>query len=124
MMPWPIALLTLFYGVIAAASAAAVWKIVIGVSQQSALWPIAWLAVSAALMCGLPMLKSWARRLAVFASLAMMLMTLALAALLVMKAQPLFGLSATLGAAVHILVIRYLQRPMVKAYFAGTANQS
>jgi hypothetical protein len=122
MVPWPIALLTLFYGVIATISAATVWKIVTGVSGQSLIWPVAWLALSGSAMCGLPLLKPWARGLAVFGSALLALVSLAFAGLLVMAGQPLGGLLATLGAAIHVLVIRYLQRPVVKAYFRqGTA---
>lgn len=117
MIPVPIALLTLFYGAMAALSAATVWKMFFDVTDRSMLLPLGWLALSASLMCGLPLLKPWARKLAVAASLLMMVFTLSLATLLVMRGQPSVAIIATCGAGVHGVVIRYLQRPMVKAYF-------
>ena len=117
MIPWPIGLLTLFYGAMAALSAATVWKMLFDVTDRSIVLPLAWLTLSATLMCGLPLLKSWARTLAVGASLLMMLFTLSLAALLVMRGQPGVAVLATCGAGVHGVIIRYLQRPVVKTYF-------
>ena len=117
-VPWPIALLTLFYGVIATASAATVWKIVAGVSYQSLLWPLTWLALSAGAMCGLPLLKSWGRRLAIGTSAWLLLVTLAIAGLLVRAGHPLGGLLVAFIAGTHALAIRYLQRPAVKTLFA------
>lgn len=117
MVPWPIALLALFYGVIASASAATTWKAISGVADRSPVWPLAWLALSASLMCGLPLLKPWARTLAMAASTLLVLVTLSMAGLFVMGGQPLIGLLATMGTAVHVIAIRYLQRPTVKAYF-------
>ena len=117
MVPWPIALLTLFYGVVATTSAATVWRVSAGAADRSLVWPLAWLALSGSLMCGLPLLRSWARRLAMAGSTLLVLVTLSMAGLFVMGARPLLGLLATVGTAVHVIVIRYLQRPTVKAYF-------
>ena len=117
MVPWPIALLALFYGVIAATSASTVWKVGSGVADHPLGWPLAWLALSSSLMCGLPLLRSWARMLAMAGSTLLVLVTLSMAGLLVMGGRPLFGLLATVGTAVHVIMIRYLQRPTVKAYF-------
>jgi len=44
--------------------------------------------------------------------------TLAASALLVASGRPGAGLAVTFSTAFHILVIRYLQRPSVKALFA------
>ena len=118
MVPWPIALLTLLYGVIATASATTVWKVVNGMSQQSLMWPIAWLASSAGAMCGLPLLKVWGRRLAICTSALLLLVTLAIVGLFVRSGHPLGGLLVGFMAGTHALVIRYLQRPTVKALFA------
>lgn len=123
MVPWPIALLTLFYGVLATVSAATVWKIAMGASDRPLLWPAMWLVVSAGIMCGLPLLKSWGRRCAIGASGLLMLSTLAVAGRIIMGGHPLAGLLATMGAAIHVIVIRYLQRPAIKAYF-GCAHPS
>ncbi len=117
MVPWPIALLTLLYGVIAAVSAATVWQVVGGFTSRPLTWPLLWLAASGSAMCGLPLLKPWARVIAIWASVGLMLATLSVAALLVASGRPLGALVATCGAGVHILVIRYLRRPVVRAYF-------
>ena len=125
MVPWPIALLTLLYGVIATASAATVWRVVIGISEQSLLWPLTWLTLSVGAMCGLPLLKPWGRVLAIWTSVLLLLVTLAIAGLSVRSGHPLGGLLAAFIAGTHALVIRYLQRPAVKVLFAqGTTIQT
>ena len=128
MVPWPIAILTLCYGAMAAASAATAWKITTGMSPQPIVWPLVWLAWSSATMCGLPLLKPWARWAAILGSLVLMLSTLGMAGMLVLSHRPLAALLATFGSAIHVLVIRYLQRPVVRAFFetessSVTSNQ-
>ena len=129
MVPWPIALLSLFYGVIAAVSAAIVWKILAGVHHpgpvgagQSIMWALCWLVLAIGVTCGLPLLKAWARGWAVFGSVVMMITTLAVAGLLAASGHPLGALIATVSAATHVVIIRYLQRPAVKAYFLGDVS--
>ena len=122
MVPWPIALLTLFYGAVAAASAATVWGICCGRSHQPLPWALAWLGFSASTMCGLPLFKSWARRLAVFGSILMVALILAIAALLAMHGHPIGALAATLASAIHVLIIRYLRRPVVRACFEAAES--
>ena len=117
MIPWPIALLSLFYGAIATCSVVAAWNILTGRSHQLLIWALVWLGVSGGAMCGLPLLKSWARHLAIFGSTVMAVLVLAVAGLLVMSGRPLGGLVATLAAGIHVLIIRYLRRPAVKAWF-------
>ena len=117
MIPWPIALLTLFYGALAAASAATVWKIAIGLTDRPISWPLAWLAASVGLMCGLPLLKPWARQLAIAGSWMLVATTLAIAGLLARADRPIAALGATLGCTIHLIVIRYLGRPSVKVHF-------
>ena len=117
MVPWPIALLALFYAAIATISASTVWKIATGQAHQSLVWPVGWLALSAGAMCGLPLLRPWARHVAIAGSALTALITLAVAGLLVMGGRPLGALAATLGAGVHVLIIRYLQRQATKSYF-------
>ena len=125
MVPWPIALLTLLYGVIATASASTVWRVMTGDSQQSLIWPLMWLALSAGAMCGLPLLKPWGRVLAIWTSVLLLLVTLAIAGLWVRGGHPLGGLLAAFMAGTHALAIRYLQRPAVKSLFAqGTPIQT
>jgi len=119
MIPWPIALLSLCYGLIAAASSVMVWKITAGSSQQPLLWALAWLAVSSGVMCGLPLLKPWARRLAIFGSVVLTALTLSVAAVFLIASRPVAALVITLGAGLHVVTIRYLQRPAVRAWFEG-----
>ena len=117
MVPWPIALLTLFYGLLAAVTGTTVWKIVTGTLERPIVWPAAWLALSVAVMCGLPLFKPWARRLAVVGSAGLGLVTLGVALLIAGAGRPGFGLLGALLAGTHLIVIRYLRRPSVKAYF-------
>ncbi len=118
MLPWPIALLALFYGAIAAVSGVALYKSLNGLSQQAAVWPGIWLGASAGATYGLILLRPWARPLTIAASMALSLVTLGIAAALVATSHPLGGLAATLGAGVHVLIIRYLRRPMVRTFFS------
>ena len=119
MVPWPIALLTLLYGALAALELATVWKSVSGAGTKPVIVPLCWLALSAAIMFGLPLRKPWARRLAVWGAVLMLVSTLGLAAAIVASGRPGLGLAAAAGAGVHVLVIRYLGRPAVRAYFTG-----
>ena len=117
MVPLPIALLSLFYGFLAAISASAVWKIAHGTLSRPVIWPALWLGLSAALVCGLPLLKPWARSLAIIGSWALALMTLAYAGLLARAGRPGLALAGGFLAGSHFIIIRYLKRPTVKAYF-------
>jgi hypothetical protein len=119
MVPWPIALLSLFYGVIAAASAATAWKAVQGLSRQPVIWPLLWCAVAAGAMCGLALLRPWGRTLAVVGFTALCVVTLAVAGVLVTSAHPLAAIAAAVVAGLHIMAIRYLQRAKVKALFTS-----
>ena len=115
----PIALLTLFYGCLAAMSAATVWRVMGGASHQSLLWAAGWLALSAGATYGLPLLKPWGRRLALITSAALLAATLAVSAALIASGHPGAGLAVTCTTAFHALVIRYLGRPVVKEYFVA-----
>lgn len=117
MVPWPIALLTLFYGVIATLAAAMTWKVMLGSAQQLLAWTVVWLVLSGGATCGLPLLRPWGRVMAMWTSILLMLATLAAAGVLVAAGHPGIGLAVTLSTACHYLMIRYLQRPAVKAYF-------
>ena len=117
MIPWPIALLALFYGVVATSAAATACKIVFGLLEQSLLWAVVWFGFSAGAVLGLVFLKPWGRKLAIWTSLLLIVTTLAVAALLIAAKQPGWGLVVTLSTACHYLMIRYLQRPRVKAWF-------
>ena len=117
MVPWPIALLTLFYGAVATASAATLWKVVTGLDHHSPIWSVGWLMVAGGAMCGLPLLRPWGRTLAVWTSALLTLATLAIAGLLVGAGRPGLGLVISLSTGFHVLVIQYLRRPSVHAWF-------
>lgn len=117
MVPWPIALLSVFYGILAASAAAMAWKAIAGLGHQGWVGPAVWLAISAALMIGLPLLKAWARRLAIIGSGVLLLVALGVAGICVTQGRPGWALLSTLTASFHVLVIRYLQRPSIKEYF-------
>lgn len=121
MVPWPIALLTLYYGLVAATSAAMAWKALLGISHQPLIWPMAWLALSASAMCGLPLARAWGRRLAIWTSVLLIVATLAFSGILILAGRPGIGLLVTLSTAGHFMAIRYLQRPVVRNYF-GVRN--
>ncbi|MBI4004284.1 MAG: hypothetical protein HY353_04610 [Candidatus Omnitrophica bacterium] len=120
MIPVPIALLALFYAVIAAASGAAVWRVVIGTSTQSILWPAGWLTLSLSAMFGLALLKPWSRSVAIIGFAALCAVTLGVAGLMVATQRPIGGLIAALFSGMYLLGIRYLQRPSTKAYFGSS----
>lgn len=117
MVPWPIAFLTLFYAIIATSSAVNVWKGASGASAKSPIWPLVWLVLSAGATIGLPLLKPWARQLAIWTSVLLLVTTLAFAGVLVAATKPGAALVTALLAGTHAIVIRYLQRPLVKAQF-------
>ncbi len=115
MIPWPIALLTLFYGVIGTASLAMLWR---GGLAEPKLWSLVWVVFSGGAMLGLPLQRPWGRALAVCTSLLLLAVTLAIAGLLVASGRPVPALTAACLAGAHVAVIRYLQRPAVKSYFS------
>ena len=123
MIPWPVALLSLFYALVATVSASAAWKVVSGMSDRPILWPLAWLALAFSTMCGLALLKPWGRGLAVLGSVVMAVVTLAFAGLLVAGGHPIGALLATIAASVHVIVIRYLGRPVVRSYFGRVSDE-
>jgi len=121
MVPWPIALLAGLYAVLATSSAAALWRIMQGQAHQSPLWPAVWCAVSTTLVIGLALLKPWARTLAIWSATFTLVGWLSAALLAVLRPTPapLSSLTATGIAGGYLLVLRYLTRPHVKAWFHG-----
>jgi hypothetical protein len=117
MVPWPVALLAAFYAVIATLSTGRVWRILSGASDRPLLWPLLWLLLAAATMCGLVLLKAWARRLAVWGFGALALFTLASAGALAGAGRPGAALLVAFSAGLYVLGMRYLGRPAIKAFF-------
>ena len=119
MVPWPVAVVCGLYAVIATSAAAAVWRALPQGGAAVIGWSGLWLAMAGSVVAGLARMKPWGRRLAVWGSLALLVGALGSAVLAVMQAppQPLRGLTATGLAGVYLVVIRYLTRPRVKAWF-------
>jgi len=127
MIPWSIALLTLFYGVIATLAAAHVWRMLMSgaamwavvhrASVSRVVWALVWLGVASAAMIGLPLRRAWGRSLAIITSWLLIVTTLAMAGVLVASGKPGLGLAVTFSIACHYLMIRYLKRPVVVAWF-------
>lgn len=117
MIPWPIGLLVLFYGAVAALSAALLWKGLLGMPHQSMAWALVWLVLSGGATLGLSRMRLWGRRLAIYTSWLLIISTLAASAVFVAAARPAVGLVITFSSALHYLMIRYLKRPTVVAWF-------
>ncbi|MBI3319064.1 MAG: hypothetical protein HYZ89_00530 [Candidatus Omnitrophica bacterium] len=69
-------------------------------------------------------MKPWARRLTVAVSWAMMVSALGVAVLAVTagRPHPKHSMLATGIAAIQLVIIRYVTRPRVKAWFSGVAK--
>ncbi|MBI3088058.1 MAG: hypothetical protein HYY91_04150 [Candidatus Omnitrophica bacterium] len=119
MIPWPIALLAGLYAVLGTCSAAALWRILQGQEARSPLWPMAWTVVSGAIVVGFAFLKPWARTLAIWSAAFTLVGSLSAALLAVLRPhpEPMRSVTATAMAGVYLLVLRYLTRPHVKAWF-------
>lgn len=117
MIPWPIALLILFYGGVAFYSAASLWSRFLGSGGQSPVVLVLWMALSAVAATGLIWLKPWGRRFAMITSWLFIVTTLSLSALFIASGKPAVGLATTFTTACHYLMIRYLKRPEVLGWF-------
>jgi len=124
MIPWPIALLSIGYTIVATSAAATIWRHLPG--QGGAVWLGAfWCAVSVILVAGLATLKPWARRLALWVSVGLMAGALGAGVLAILQVppQPMRSLGGTLMACAQLVVLRYLTRPHVRAWFATTVSK-
>ena len=126
MIPWSIAVLALLYGVMAALAAKASWAVMTGLSSRRLLPQLLWLVLSLGAAGGLLGLKAWGRALAIWTSVLMMVVLLAISALLVLVAhEPGRGFVVAVIAALQMLPIRYLRLPKVKALFqAGRVSEA
>ena len=119
MIPWPLAALTILYGLLAFLSA--VQLITCAAQHQLAggLWSTLWFVVTAASAIGLPSKSEWGRRCAVAAAAFFVAGALAAALVLVTHRPPEPGraLVDTLLAGAALVVIRYLSRPVIKEQF-------
>ena len=119
MIPWPLAALSILYGLLAFLSAV---QMVTCIAQQSAagvVWTALWLVLAAGACIGLPAQKEWGRRFAVVGAALFTVAAIIGAVVLVVHTppQPQQALLETLLAGVALIVVRYLRRPIVKAQF-------
>ena len=126
MIPWSIAFLALLYGIVAALAARSSWIIMVGLSSRPLWAHVAWLGLSASATVGLLFLKSWGRLFAIWTSILLMVVLLAISALLVLiEKEPKLGFLLAVIAAAQVLPIRYLRLPQVKALFrAGRVSEA
>ena len=119
MVPWPIALLSVGYTILATSAAAAMWRHLQGQGGAWSLGAGLWCAVSVILVAGLATLKPWARTLALWVSVGLTLGALGAGVLAIVQAppQPMRSLAATIMACVQLVILRYLTRPHVRAWF-------
>lgn len=120
MVPRPVALLVVFYGCLAASSAATAWKILTDLSHRPLVWSVLWCAGSVAAVYGLALLRPWGRLLAMAGFAALTVTTVSVAWLLALRGLSWAALLATAGSSVYVIGIRYLNRPQVKAWFKKT----
>lgn len=123
MIPWPIALLTLFYGVLATVAGAGLWRALVSPNGSGG-WTVLGFVLCAAATIGLPLMKDWARKLAIGIAVWIAVVTLAYAALLVKAGEPGLALAATFSTAIEWLIVRYLRRPAVTSWFRPNAVES
>ena len=121
MIPWPIALLVIWYAAIATAAAAKLWQMGPALASQSGWWIGLWAGLSLVLVIGLAWLKPWARMAAIGGSLLMTVGAILGALRAVAQVPPSMSqsLTAMAVASVNLVVIRYLTRPHVKAWFGS-----
>ena len=117
MIPLPIALLSVFFGLLAATSAMSVWSVMNGAVHKPLVSQVAWLLLSAGAMIGLPLRKTWGLWCAIACAWLVVLSVLAIAAWLIASGAPGWGLGCGLGTVVPLTAIRYLTRPNVKQWF-------
>ena len=119
MVPWPLAALSILYGLLAFLSAVRLVECIAQQSVAGILWTALWLVLAAGACIGLPAQKEWGRRFAVVGASLFTVAAIVGAVILVahVPPQPQQALLETLLAGVALIVIRYLSRPVIKARF-------
>ena len=120
MIPWPIAIVCGLYTAVATFAAAAAWKGLHAGAPAAVSLSAAWALASAAIVFGLASMKPWSRRLALWTSTALLVSALVTAvwAIFQPSPQPSRSLIATGMASAYLVVVRYLTRPCVRAWFS------
>ena len=119
MIPWPLAALSILYGLLAFLSVVRLTECLARGMLAGGLWSMLWVVVASGACIGLPGQKEWGRRLAVFGAILFMAAALIGAVILVVRVppQPRLALLETLLAGLALMVLRYLTRPHIKGQF-------
>lgn len=119
MIPWPLAALSILYGLLAFLSAVRLAGCIARGTVAGIVWTALWLLVASAACIGLPAQKEWGRRCALVGAILFTAAALVGAVMLVMRTppQPQQALLETVLAGVALVVLRYLRRPVIKAQF-------
>ena len=120
MIPWPLAALSILYGLLAFLSAVRLVECIAQPSAVGIAWTALWLVLAAGACIGLPAQKEWGRRFAVVGATLFTAAAIVGAVLLVVRVppQPQQALLETMLAGTAIIVIRYLKRPVIKSQFS------
>ena len=120
MIPWPLAALSILYGLLAFLSAVRLVECIAQPSAVGVAWTALWLVLAAGACIGLPAQKEWGRRFAVVGAALFTVAAIIGAVVLVVRTppHPKFALLDTLLAGVALVVIRYLRRPVIKSKFS------
>ncbi len=119
MVPWPIALLALWYGALAASTGAMLWRAADRMAWGWSATASLLAGCSAAAAIGLPLFKSWALRLAVAVEWLVAFGLLLAAMGCVAAGRPGWGLGVTVAAGSQWIIVRYLRRPAVQSLFGA-----
>ncbi len=119
MIPWPLAALSMLYGLLAFLSVVRLTACLAQHDVMSSVWTALWLAVTAGACIGLPGQKEWGRRCAVGGAALFTAAAIISAVVVVVRVppQPRYALLDTLLAGAALIVMRYLRRPVIKAQF-------
>lgn len=117
MVPWPIALIVVVVGIDTAHALVKLWRVVTGVSNDSWVPLVIRLTMNLSLLCGLSLLKSWGRRLAIFVFGGLILIMVVDALSAAGRGDGVGALIATLSSVPAILAVYYLRQPSVKRHF-------
>ena len=119
MIPWPLAALSLLYGLLAFLSAVRLVECLARGMAAGVAWMAVWVVIASGACVGLPAQKEWGRRFAVVGAVLFTAAAIVGAVVLVVRVppQPQQALLETVLAGVALVVIRYLSRPVIKAKF-------
>ena len=126
MIPWPLAALSVLYGLLAFLSAVRLVECIAQQSSAGIVWTVLWLVIASGACIGLPAQKEWGRRFAVVGAALFTVAAIIGAVVLVVRVppHPQQALLETVLAGVALIIIRYLRRPVIKAQFQASQQAS